>query len=1045
MIQSALVPLVASLLAPLPAATFGAALSPAAPQESVSALARSGASRVVIGAPGGLSVEEALSRREVIAALADSARRAGLSSELALRDGTADPPVFGVDRVVEPSPAAVVTCGSAAALRLGIPLLDAPEVARQLREKGPGAVLVVEGPPDDPFVALDLDLLARLVSDPKADGARVLEGLDRALTGAAARALFGARADVEAALALAPDGRVPVPASLPRDPAALLEEEADRSARRAVALARAADETPEPYRAGLMRAASVAACAEAAAVVERLARRGRRGGDPRSAFAAVRRAAAAAARLEGRGGADRVTAELLRRLGEGLARSAWPDGCVVVEAEDLAGPWRHQTNIGGYTGAAFRCANLRGRAAEEPLRGVARAERAGLYRVLARAYEGDGNDRSFSVAVNGVRFPPTHRGLDARRYSWQLAGSVDLPAGDATIEVRDAGEGWESVDAILLAPDVDFEPVDALDATAAFSSEKEREEVFTALYDRLTPRRPLAAYRDAEAWRARRDEVRRRAARALGLDPLPERVPLDVRVAARLDRDGYTVERIWWQVFPGVHASGWLYRPEGEAEPGSRPAILNPHGHFAGGARSPVVQSRLIGFAKLGYVALAVDSTHVHDLASGLSPVGLMTWDNIRGIDLLESLPEVDRSRIGCTGASGGGQQTMYLMALDDRIRAAVPAVMITWFEKILSRGDGAHCFCNHVPGLVAATDETELVAAFAPRPVLFLCNTTDWTKSFPWDEFPEIAHVYALEGAPLGARFIQYVKEHDYDREMREAAYAFFERTLKGRDPRGDRLPEPDVRPEDPAALERISAPPRGVVDQRGAVAVYRARAERSRRAIASDAERRERLARVLGHEEHESRLVVKGPAPGPALLEEGWRSALVETEPSVRIPVLFVAPRRPGAPVTIVAHPDGKLGALVALAGEIDARVSRGEGIVCADVRLRGELRRDWTWNLVIWGRPEAGMAATDLLALARWARAEWPGSEPTFDARGDLALAALFAAALDPSAARAAVDAGPEPIADRPATLAPGILAVAEIEDLVRLAGPAFASPR
>jgi dienelactone hydrolase len=110
-----------------------------------------------------------------------------------------------------------------------------------------------------------------------------------------------------------------------------------------------------------------------------------------------------------------------------------------------------------------------------------------------------------------------------------------------------------------------------------------------------------------------------------------------------------------------VYASGWLYLPK---TPGKHPAILNPHGHWENGAMHPVMQSCCIGLAKKGYVALMVDSAHLspESFQVGASSIGVMTFNNLRAIDLLETLPEVDSTRIGCVGASGGGQQTMYLI-----------------------------------------------------------------------------------------------------------------------------------------------------------------------------------------------------------------------------------------------------------------------------------------------------------------------------------------------------------------------------------------------
>jgi hypothetical protein len=202
----------------------------------------------------------------------------------------------------------------------------------------------------------------------------------------------------------------------------------------------------------------------------------------------------------------------------------------------------------------------------------------------------------------------------------------------------------------------------------------------------VTPRPP--AFESKARWEERRAEVRRLVRRGLGLDPLPERVDLRAQVVAKKEYDDYWLERVWYRTFPDVWASGWLYRPKAE---GKHPVVLCPHGHWDQGARHPVVQSRCIALAKKGYVALAVDSVHVTHWALGVCPVGIMTWNNMRALDYLATRPECDMEKVGCTGASGGGQQTMYLMLLEDRIGAAVPAVMVSYFSRIVFADEQAH------------------------------------------------------------------------------------------------------------------------------------------------------------------------------------------------------------------------------------------------------------------------------------------------------------------------------------------------------------------
>ena len=210
----------------------------------------------------------------------------------------------------------------------------------------------------------------------------------------------------------------------------------------------------------------------------------------------------------------------------------------------------------------------------------------------------------------------------------------------------------------------------------------------------------------AEAWGRHAGWVRGHVLECLGLNPLPERPELDVHVAGVVEHDSYVMKRLYWQSWPGYYASGWLYQPRDIPVPS--PGILLPHGHWENGARHPVVQARCIALATRGYVALAVDSVHAYHWAAGMVPMTVMTWNNIRGLDLLCSMPEVDAGLLGCTGCSGGGQQTFYLMAIEDRLPRA--------------------------PRVLTVGDLPQFAGALAPRPVLLagVDNAADyaWTTS---------------------------------------------------------------------------------------------------------------------------------------------------------------------------------------------------------------------------------------------------------------------------------------------------------------------------
>jgi poly(3-hydroxybutyrate) depolymerase len=324
-----------------------------------------------------------------------------------------------------------------------------------------------------------------------------------------------------------------------------------------------------------------------------------------------------------------------------------------------------------------------------------------------------------------------------------------------------------------------------------------REQALLQLRERLLPTRtPSLGASAAADWPQRRLEIRRHTADALGLSPPPATVPLDVQVHGELVRDGVRLQRISWIGFPGRRATGWLWLPA-QLAAGRRPAVLNPHGHWQDGAREPVVQARCAAFAQFGWTALAVDSVHVEHIASGVNSVGAMTWHNQRALDLLLARDDVDTARIAATGASGGGQQTYYLMALEDRLAAAAPMVMACYFHEIISDRE-AHCGCNHVPRLAARTDVPELCAVFAPRPVMFGSVTGDWTRHFPQQGLPKLrAHWARLHGPEPRSRFAD--EGHNYDRPMREAVYAFLHDALLGapanETPR-ERVAEPAFRP---------------------------------------------------------------------------------------------------------------------------------------------------------------------------------------------------------------------------------------------------------
>ncbi len=487
-------------------------------------------------------------------------------------------------------------------------------------------------------------------------------------------------------------------------------------------------------------------------------------------------------------------------------------------------------------------------------------------------------------------------------------------------------------------------------------------------YERLSAPQHLR-FQDLGAWQQRRPIVRQHTMKSLGLDPLPERLPLDTHYGGALDHPDYLLRRVYFQTWPGFYASGWLYLPK---SPGRHPAILNPHGHWTIGARHPIVQSRCISLAKKGYVALSVDTVHLpaESFLIGASSIGVMTFNNIRGLDFLESLPEVDAARLGCTGESGGGQQTMYLMLADDRIKAAVPAVLVSYFRRIMDPNGFPHCICNLVPNLLHDTDEPEISATFAPKPALYLSVTGDWTRTFPKEEFPEIRGIYQLYGAEARTGVFQWQSGHDYSQPMREKMYAFFNHWLQDNDDPA-LAAESAVTPETVEALNALDHPPSEARNLASILEWYRAKysAQNSppRDGPALDALRpsiRAGLAALIGDN------TVQGPLVNPAkpvALEgmPGWQLR-VASEQGIEIPLLVIGPSQSiSGDSILLIHPAGQQGALQDYGALIHSLQSARIPILIPDLRLTGLLKRNWELDALLWGRPEVGMAITDLRA--------------------------------------------------------------------------------
>ncbi len=300
-------------------------------------------------------------------------------------------------------------------------------------------------------------------------------------------------------------------------------------------------------------------------------------------------------------------------------------------------------------------------------------------------------------------------------------------------------------------------------------------------------------------WRDRAQEIREQVLVSCGLWPMPERTPLQAHIFDRVERDGYSVEKVYFQSYPGFYVAGNLYRPLGRSK-GPFPGVLCPHGHWKDGRLNDTKEcsapARCISFARQGMVAFSYDmvgyndthfpfvstnqSSDAHtvfasnktDALWNISLMGLQTWDSVRALDFLAALPDVDKKRLACTGESGGGTQTFMLGAIDDRLAAQAPIVMVS------HRMQGG-CKCENAPGLRVQYSNMEIAAAAAPRPQILVAATGDWTRATPVMEGPAIHYIYELFGAPEKLSYVRFDFGHNYNQTSREAVYQWFGKWL--------------------------------------------------------------------------------------------------------------------------------------------------------------------------------------------------------------------------------------------------------------------------
>ncbi len=407
-------------------------------------------------------------------------------------------------------------------------------------------------------------------------------------------------------------------------------------------------------------------------------------------------------------------------------------------------------------------------------------------------------------------------------------------------------------------------------------------------------------YKSLAEWQTRREFLRKQILSAAGLLPLPAKNDLHPQIFGRIEARDYTIEKVLIETLPGLYLAGNLYRPRKAAPPEGFPAVVSPHGHWVYGRLEHTtiasVPARCISLARQGYVVLAIDMAGYNDTIQtphdfgdkplealwDFNSLGLQLWNSIRAVDFLQALPGVNPRMIGATGASGGGTQTFLLSAVDDRVQFSAPANMVS----MMYQGGG---ICENAPSLRLDTNNAEIAAMMAPRPMLMTGATGDWTRNMQTEEYPTVRAIYDLYGK--GSEVESWFQEapHNYNQPNREAMYAFFGKHVLGvNDPA--RFKEGSIRVE--KLQDMLVLMNRKLPDN--AVSFEQFFNEWKRFSNEQTADRRERLSYALAAE-----------WPREVLSQtEGERILLSRAGKGDRIPGIWL--KGSGAPAVVV-HPDG------------------------------------------------------------------------------------------------------------------------------------------
>lgn len=568
-------------------------------------------------------------------------------------------------------------------------------------------------------------------------------------------------------------------------------------------------------------------------------------------------------------------------------------------------------------------------------------------------------------------------------------------------------------------------------------------------YDLLDKRAGIiSGLHTSSDWRQRQEHVRETLKDIIG--PLPEKTPLNATITRTIDKNSYRVEHIVFESQPEFYVTGTLFIPKGLRE--KAPVIILCSGHQMTTYRGAGSQYRILNLVKKGFVVYAMDPVgqgerlEYYDQSSGDSVLGgttrehshagvqafitgssqarYMTWDGIRAVDYLLTREEIDPERIGITGGSGGGTQSAYIAAMDDRIYAAAPGNYITNFSRLLQSIGPQDAEQNLPGGIRQGIDHADLLSVRAPKPALIYATTRDFFSIQGTREtLGEVSKIYAAYGKPDNIGMIVDDAGHSSTQKNREAVYAFFQKHLNNPG-------TPDEIDVEPLSDEEIQVTSTGQVSRslggetvfslNRMEAVKRFEELRTARMDLSRhiPEAVESAKKLSGYQRPES---VGTPVFTGRIQRDGYviEKYFVEGEGDYVIPYLLMVPDTANNNALLYLHPLGK-SAGAAESGEMEWFVQNGFMVLAPDLVGIGEmgsgvLRGDsyidgisynkWFASVLV-GRSITGIRAGDVVRLIRLMERDFVPVEIYGVARQEMGPVLLHAAAFEPTISRVAL---------------------------------------